>query len=163
MSSCLSSFARGSVSLDWTKPLSEEKSDTFLQVMEQLEHSYSNVQCQSGRSARNTPQRAPLKSLSASPCFSRSLSPPYLAPAELSPRHEGTRQRVGHCAEPCPVRPGNFSQQQRPARGSDQPTDKTGRGSLRAEHLSPGRGRTPEVLPPGASGQPVASLYRRPS
>ena len=41
MSSCLSSFDRGSASLDWTKPLSEEKSDTFLHVMEQLENSYS--------------------------------------------------------------------------------------------------------------------------
>lgn len=41
MSSCFHSFDRGSVSLDWRKPLSEEKSETFLHVMEQLEASYS--------------------------------------------------------------------------------------------------------------------------
>src|SRR6516165_9875865 len=48
------------------------------------------------------------------------------APAELAPRHARTRQRVWHCAEPCPARPGKFSQQQRPARGSDQRSDPPG-------------------------------------
>lgn len=41
MSSCFNSLDKGSVSLDWRKPLSEEKSVTFLDVMEQLETSYS--------------------------------------------------------------------------------------------------------------------------
>jgi len=90
VSSCLSSSDRGSVSLDWTKPLSEEKSDTFLHVMEQLENSYS-ILC-------------------------HRLAWPLLNML----RAMRERQRVWHCAEPCPVRPGKFSQQQRAARGCDQ-------------------------------------------
>lgn len=41
MSSCFSLSRRGSVSLDWRTPLSEEKSRTFLHITHQLEASYA--------------------------------------------------------------------------------------------------------------------------
>lgn len=66
------------------------------------------LQCQSGRSARHAPQRPPLKGLSASPCFSRSLSPPYLPPLNLLRAMREHAKEFGTAPNLAPLDPENF-------------------------------------------------------